>query len=127
MNYSYQRETVLTDLKTRCDHPTAAEVYETVREKIPNISLATVYRNLTALCKNGDIISFYLNGTEHFDGNVNSHLHFTCEDCGRIYDVFSSLDSDVLMQVNKALPDVLIKRVNVLISGRCEKCKLKTN
>jgi Fur family peroxide stress response transcriptional regulator len=127
VNYSYQRETVLTDINSRCDHPTAAEVYETVRRKIPNISLATVYRNLTALSKNGDVISFYINGTEHFDGNVTSHIHFTCEDCGRIYDVFSNLDSHALSMVEASLPDVHVKRINVLISGLCESCKLKTN
>ncbi len=122
MNYSYQREAILFDLKGRCDHPTAAQVYETVKQKIPNISLATVYRNLTALCKNGDAASFYLAGTEHFDGNVDSHLHFSCSKCGRIYDVFNSFDIDITEKTAKAFPGAAVNRITVIISGLCESC-----
>ena len=48
-NYSKQREAIITVLRDMKTHPTAAAVYEKVREIIPNISLGTVYRNLAAL------------------------------------------------------------------------------
>ena len=52
-NYSRQREAILEVLRSTDTHPTASWIYERVREKIPNISLGTVYRNLTVLSENG--------------------------------------------------------------------------
>ncbi len=86
-NYSKQREAILNDLKNRCDHPTAAQVYEGVRKVIPNISLGTVYRNLAALVESGEILSVAVgDGKEHFDGDKSFHLHLHCKCCGAIID-----------------------------------------
>lgn len=87
-NYSRQREAILLELRSRYDHPTASQVYDGVRKKIPNISLGTVYRNLSALTQSGDILSISVgDGHEHFDGNNGFHLHLHCRDCGKITDV----------------------------------------
>ena len=74
--YSRQREAILENLKNRYDHPTAMELYLSVREDIPNLSLGTLYRNLTLLRDSGKIISLTLGGEEHFDANTNHHYHF---------------------------------------------------
>ena len=60
--YSRQREAILENLKNRYDHPTAMELYLSVREDIPNLSLGTLYRNLTLLRDSGKIISLTLGG-----------------------------------------------------------------
>lgn len=87
-NYSKQREAILNELKSRYDHPTAKQVYEGVRNVMPNISLGTVYRNLSALVESGEIISVSVgDGFEHFDGNRSFHLHQHCKLCGAITDV----------------------------------------
>ena len=86
-NYSKQREAILNELHSRCDHPTAAQVYEGVRKVIPNISLGTVYRNLASLVESGEILSVSVgDGYEHFDGDKSFHLHLHCKCCGEIYD-----------------------------------------
>ena len=54
--YSRQREAILENLKNRYDHPTAMELYLSVREDIPNLSLGTLYRNLTLLRDSGKIL-----------------------------------------------------------------------
>lgn len=74
--YSRQREAILENLKNRYDHPTAMELYLSVREDIPNLSLGTLYRNLTLLRDSGKIISLTLGGEEHFDANTNQALSF---------------------------------------------------
>ena len=71
--YSRQREAILENLKNRYDHPTAMELYLSVREDIPNLSLGTLYRNLALLRDSGKIISLTLGGEEHFDANTNQH------------------------------------------------------
>ena len=89
MNYSRQREAILNELRSRCDHPTATQVYEGVRKTMPNISLGTVYRNLSALVENGEIISVSVgDGYEHFDGDRSFHLHLRCRQCGDIIDSY---------------------------------------
>ena len=86
-NYSKQREAILNELQSRCDHPTASQVYEGVRQVIPNISLGTVYRNLASLVESGEILSVAVgDGKEHFDGDKSFHLHLHCKCCGAIID-----------------------------------------
>ena len=69
LKYSRQREAIKTYLEGRTDHPTADMVYTAIREIYPNISLGTVYRNLTLLaqrkqrsfrCKNDAPLPFYM-------------------------------------------------------------------
>ena len=63
LKYSRQREAVRHFLMTRRDHPTAETVYTCLREEFPNISLGTVYRNLTLLAELGEIQKISSDGT----------------------------------------------------------------
>ena len=93
-NYSKQREAILNELQNRCDHPTAAQVYEGVRKVIPNISLGTVYRNLANLVESGEILSVSVgDGYEHYDGDKSFHLHLHCKCCGAIIDSHANNDN----------------------------------
>ena len=68
-------------------HPTAAILYENVRERLPRISLGTVYRNLEVLTRTGLIQKLDIPGSEaRFDGNPASHYHIRCAQCGRVDD-----------------------------------------
>ena len=55
LKYSRQRQVIKDFLMTRKDHPTADTVYMNVRNEYPNISLGTVYRNLSLLADIGEI------------------------------------------------------------------------
>ena len=95
MNYSRQREEIVHFLKTRKDHPTADVVYENVRKEFPNISLGTVYRNLTLLSDMGELLRLRVgDGMDHFDATTEPHYHFICHGCGRVIDLeMENLDS----------------------------------
>lgn len=83
-----QREIILDVLKSTNIHPTADWIYEKVREKMPNISLGTVYRNLKILRDMGELIEMDCGGTfSRFDANIKPHYHFTCQMCGKIMDI----------------------------------------
>lgn len=92
--YSRQREAILENLRARYDHPTADMIYADLKQDHPKLSLGTVYRNLSLLCENGDIlrIGMAANGRERYDGHVHPHAHFFCECCGEVYDVTAYLD-----------------------------------
>lgn len=97
---SRQRKAILKALMGVTSHPTADEVYEMVRRKLPHISLGTVYRNLEILSAGGMIQKLQLGSTQmRFDGNTTNHYHVRCVGCGRVDDVpMNTLDSceDVL-------------------------------
>lgn len=88
VKYSKQRDAILEYLHSTVSHPTADTVYENVRERIPNISLGTVYRNLNMLADAGEILRISCGGSsERYDGCTRPHYHFLCGECGRVYDL----------------------------------------
>ena len=86
--HSRQREQIIEFLKGRKDHPTADMVYSNVRMQNPNISLGTVYRNLTLLSESGEINRLNIgDGVDHFDADTSPHYHFVCQKCGCVMDL----------------------------------------
>ena len=86
MRYSRQREMILNEMKDRYDHPTADTLYADLREKEPNLSLATVYRNLNQLADLGTIRRMHTtDGKTRFDGTLAPHEHMHCVQCGRVW------------------------------------------
>lgn len=86
--YSRQREAIKAFLAERCDHPTAETVYLGIKESFPNISLGTVYRNLSLLSELGEIQKLSTGiGPDRFDGNPAAHYHFICKQCGSVLDL----------------------------------------
>jgi len=120
--YSRQREAVLEVLQSVKTHPTAIWIYDTVRKQIPNISLGTVYRNLSELRNSEIIISFKTNdGNEHFDATTDKHYHFCCTECGQVIDLIL----DGTESLNADAQRVLGCEVNehiLLFYGRCKLC-----
>jgi Fur family peroxide stress response transcriptional regulator len=83
-----KRDAILQCVRSTQVHPSAEWVYETVRAQIPDISLATVYRNLSLFKDQGLIVSLgTVNGIERFDGNTAPHVHFICTGCGAVVDL----------------------------------------
>ncbi len=97
LKYSRQREVIKDFLKTRKDHPTADIVYTNVRMQYPNISLGTVYRNLTLLADIGEIQRLRVgDGVDHFDADISPHYHFVCTECGSVVDLVMDNIDDIV-------------------------------
>jgi Fur family ferric uptake transcriptional regulator len=85
---SRQRRVLLEELRARPCHPTADQLYQRVRQRMPRISLGTVYRNLEVLAEIGEILVIdQAGGQRHYDGNPAAHYHVRCEGCGCVCDV----------------------------------------
>jgi Fe2+ or Zn2+ uptake regulation protein len=70
------------------DHPTAEQILERVRQKMPRVSLGTVYRNLEKLREQGRVVVVrFAGGVAHYDAMVGEHDHFVCESCGAVRDL----------------------------------------
>ncbi|MCH5262415.1 MAG: transcriptional repressor [Lachnospiraceae bacterium] len=88
LKYSRQRQVIKDFLMTRKDHPTADVVYMNVRREYPNISLGTVYRNLSLLADIGEIKRLRVgDGVDHYDADTSQHYHIICTKCGSVKDL----------------------------------------
>ena len=116
---SKQREAIITNLQSRYDHPTAMELYLSVREVIPNLSLGTLYRNLSQLEENGIVLRIPDGTNDRFDGNPNPHVHFKCSDCGKVYDLMSFENDSITFS-----DDIIGKVTNysLMAFGICKHC-----
>ncbi len=82
-----QRKTILEVLQQGNAHPSADEIYDLVRKRLPSVSLGTIYRNLELLSGSGEIQKLELGGTiKRYDGNPKKHYHVRCMRCGRVDD-----------------------------------------
>lgn len=123
MNYSKQRELILTALKENVLHPSAENIYKILKPDYPTISLATVYRNLNKMSSMGTIKKIEgLEDSDHFDHNTHEHYHLLCVKCNRIYDISSEVAPQVCKFVEKNLGfDVLEHEIT--FRGICPECK----
>ncbi len=115
-----QKKIILDYLKSVKTHPSAEEVYNAVKKKLPHLSLGTVYRILKKLKEKGEIVEINYN-ISHFDGDTSPHMHFICENCNKIFDIF---EKDFPFSKNK-IKVGKIKNYQVYIYGVCKKCLSK--
>lgn len=120
---SRQREAIIAFLKIRKDHPTADIVYQEIRQDIPNISLGTVYRNLSLLADRGEILRLSCDGkVDRFDADITPHYHFICKDCGCVKDITIPYDKTIDTLANNNF-DGIITNHSLLFEGYCTDCK----
>lgn len=85
---SKKRDAILSCLCSTDTHPSAEWIYHRLKPQIPDLSLATVYRNLALFQREGRIISVgVVQNLERFDANVHPHAHFICTQCGCVLDL----------------------------------------
>ena len=122
MNYSRQREIILETLKSNVVHPTAEYLYAILKAKAPNISLATLYRNLNQLADNGVIKKIDgLEAPSHYDHNTHEHYHFICDECKRVFDVSSDVAPNIVQKTEEELVSIL-KKHDIIFNGICRDC-----
>ena len=115
-----QRQIILDAVQSRCDHPTAEQIYNQVYAVDPRISKATVYRNLNLLAEEGKITVVNLPPADRFDLTTKKHCHFVCKKCGRVFDIDVDYDESVDdMQTDSGF---LIESHQTIFTGICAEC-----
>ena len=118
-----QRVLILKYLRSVNTHPTAEKVYEEVRKNLPQISLATVYRNLKTLNEAGEIFEIETQGASRFDGDLRPHQHLICEKCGIVKDVFLDNLTQKTLKLFRSNREFSVRTVKIDFYGLCKKCK----
>lgn len=122
MNFSRQREIIYEQVMKYPTHPTAEEVYRSLKSDNPNLSLGTVYRNLNQLSEAGMLLKIPIaDGSDRFDGRTDCHYHMICEKCRRVFDVELNCLEDIPKLV-KAQSGHQITRVTLNLKGICSEC-----
>lgn len=117
-----QRREVYEALLSRRDHPTAVEVFMRVKERMPSISLATVYNCLETLTDCGLVKHVNLDrASSRYCPNLQQHGHFFCTSCGAVLDV--PLKDPEKLQENWEIPrNSVITHHEVAFRGVCPAC-----
>ncbi len=120
-----QRQVILEELRKVKTHPTADDMYQMLRKKMPKISLGTVYRNLEILSEANIIQKLDVGGTQkRFDGDTSIHSHVRCVDCGRVGDIDIKPNYNIEAEARK-VTDFEIYRHRLEFTGLCPECHEK--
>ncbi len=119
---TFQQAVVLDTVRQLANHPTADRVYEAIGLEYPQVSRATVYRNLNKLADNGQLMKIRMFGSaDRFDHTLAPHYHFVCESCGS----FCDIDIPYQVQLNEKYALYGGRKINahqIVFDGLCENC-----
>lgn len=120
-----QRRVILEEVRKVNTHPTADEVYEMVRKRLPRISMGTVYRNLEILSTLGLIQRIGpATAQMRFDGTTKNHYHIRCIRCGRVDDAPVQPVQNIENTIRES-SDYTIVGHRVEFIGICPACREK--
>src|SRR5438445_1362544 len=106
--FTRQREAVYDYLRSVESHPSAEEVYQSVRKAIPNISLATIYKALDALVGAGVAMKLSnADGPSRYDCHCEDHYHIRCLQTGQVRDLDLPFDYQLLDKIDPKLVERL--------------------
>jgi len=116
-----QRLAILKELEKK-GHASIEEIYEDIRDFFPSISLATIYKNITALKDENIISEICLHQKPKFEITKEPHAHFICKKCGMVEDV--PFSDAVKNEIDKHYPD---SQKELYIYGICKNCQQNGN
>lgn len=120
---SKKRDAILACICGTDCHPSAEWVYTQLKPQIPDLSLGTVYRNISMFREEGTIVSVgVVNGLERFDGETRPHVHFICEDCGAVLDISAIEVPTELAALAEQATGGMVSDCRLTFCGRCKHC-----
>lgn len=124
--FSRKREAIRAALMEAKCHPSAEWIYTKLKAEMPDLSLATVYRNLNEMKQNGEIQSVaFFDGKERFDSDMSKHSHFICDCCGRIDDFNCVKHNEAIDRWAQSCFDGQIDFHTLVFHGVCRDCLSK--
>lgn len=121
--YTEQRASVFRYLLSTDTHPTADEVFSRVRQDVPGISLATVYKSLETLVGCGLATKLtYGDGSARYDGRTDDHHHLRCLVCGCVVDLSGRVDDREVARLEAAAEGFHVTGYRLELTGYCRTC-----
>ena len=118
-----KRNAILSYLQGTTAHPSAETIYSDLKAEIPDLSIGTVYRNLTHFRKQGLVSSIAtVNGVERFDANTEPHVHFICEGCDAVIDLHQLSTPQALCSEAEGSIGCSVSGCQLSFTGKCHSC-----
>ncbi len=120
MRNTKQKDAIISAVKSLKTHPTADEIYSSLKMEHSKLSLGTVYRNLNSFSQSGKIRKISVPGFgDRFDYNTSDHEHFSCNGCGCVYDVHLSTPIAEIVTAE----GMEVTGYSMMLYGLCPTCK----
>ncbi|MBI3398458.1 MAG: transcriptional repressor [Deltaproteobacteria bacterium] len=120
-----QRLAILKFLDGNTGHPTAEDIYNSIKKIYPTVSFATVYNTLQTLGDKGEILEITIDPQKkHYDPNPNPHHHIICLGCNKIGDIFEDY-SEALRLPNRIVEEFKPVGNHINFYGICRECQKK--
>ncbi|UCH98616.1 MAG: transcriptional repressor [Candidatus Aminicenantes bacterium] len=116
---SYQRLKILEYLMKNQDHPSVDTIFQALCDEIPTLSKTTVYNTLSLFAEKGIAHSLTIVNNElRYDLMKESHAHFQCWECNRVFDI--PIDNDLLF--TSSIEEHRVEEIQVTFKGVCKNC-----
>jgi Fur family transcriptional regulator, peroxide stress response regulator len=126
--FTFQRQVIYEAVVDSHEHPTPELIYEQVRQRIPSISLGTIYKNVKTFLDSGVLQEVTLHhGSLRLESNMTPHHHVVCSSCKAIFDIDESAVEPVELPKAKLPPGFAIKQCRVEFVGVCKACQRKAS
>jgi Fur family peroxide stress response transcriptional regulator len=122
--FTFQRQVIYEAVVDSRGHPTPELIYEQVRQRIPSISLGTIYKNVKTFLEWGVLKEVTLHhGSLRLESNMTPHHHLVCSSCKAIFDIEESAVEPVQLPKSKLPAGFSIKQCRVEFVGVCKSCQ----
>lgn len=119
-----QRRLIFEALQESSEHPSAEDIYRTVTEVMPDVSVATVYHTLNDLVAMGELVELDLGeGKMRYDPCTSGHCHLVCLGCRRVEDIMRQPDHQRLLP--EGALGYQVERCEVVFYGHCPECQVE--
>ncbi len=123
LKLTHQRLEIFRELAGTEEHPDAETLFRAVQQRMPTVSLDTVYRTLWMLHDLGLVTTLGPQRTGvRFDANLDRHHHFSCVRCGLVRD-FESAELDGLRVPDSIKRLGSVVEAHVEVRGLCATCQ----
>lgn len=121
---SKKRQAILNALMATTEHPNAEQLYQKLKPEYPDLSLGTVYRNLSLFADTGEILRLGgFGGQERFDSRTDPHAHLLCTQCGRVMDIDTPDLEPKLCALAQSASGAEVRACTLTFTGVCPDCR----
>lgn len=122
--FTFQRQVIYEAVVDSREHPTPELIYEQVRQRIPSISLGTIYKNVKTFLDSGVLKEVTLHhGSLRLESNMTPHHHLVCSSCKAIFDIEESAVEPVRLPATELPAGFSVRECRVEFVGLCKSCQ----
>ncbi len=111
----------IVDILYKNGHINVDDLYKSLQNKFPSLSLATIYKNINRMCEQLFLSEVKIPYQKNvYELTKKEHYHVICSKCNAIMDV--DLDISNILNQAKSISNYSINNSSIVLNGLCPKC-----